>query len=577
VVEQGTELVKRFFVRAGALALLFYASCGGRTTLVDISEHVAGEGGVGGSNGGKGGKGGNGGNGGKGSGGSAGTGAGGSTGGVGPAGTGGVNWCQPNNPCVNGGVCYSIPEGWVCNCPAGTFGRDCSGNVDDCSPSPCVNGKCEDRVNGFNCDCDDGFTGELCELAVNGCEPNPCKNGGKCLLLEDEDIDCECPDGWRGRRCEVPDEPCDPNPCQNGGVCSEIDGDFSCACPSGYTGKRCQTKPNGDCPSPDPCQNGGTCVPLGGGEFTCDCPTGFELPLCQCRGDDEPQGDGSCALRTVCGLANPEAFGSGACSNNTAEFADWWCQLGGYAEAASYEAISSGVLNSLYYVGGAEEVLSSCSQVIGPASYGYQSACTGVSALTCTGRVDNSLRSILMACGNPARDPQTFIPADAELSTQSGCAPVANTQALLVTRNGVASVAGPTLRSYLQGGGIVISEYSISDELWSKVFPDVSQSGLQLGSCLDNVPTIVQFSGSDPFWIDNPFPMLSQAQTGCGYSIGHFPYIVPLAGWDFSNVGLGYRDLGQGRFWAADFDWQDQDQNDAMLPTLLGYMITHRR
>jgi hypothetical protein len=572
LVELGIELVKRFFVRGGALALLFYAGCGGRTTLVDISEQIAGDSGIGGSNGGKGGKGGGG------SGGGGRGGVGGTTGGVGPAGTGGVNWCAPNNPCMNGGICFPRNDGWFCECPPGTYGDDCSGNVNDCYPNPCVNGECEDRIDGFNCDCDDGFTGELCNVEVNGCDPNPCQNGGKCLVLEDEDIDCDCLDGWRGRRCEVPDAPCDPNPCQNGGVCSSDDaGDFSCACAPGYTGRRCQMQVAGDCPSPNPCQNGGTCVPLGGGEFTCSCPSGYALPLCQCRGDDVPQADGSCWLRTVCGLANPEAFGSGDCSDNTAEFADWWCQLGGYAQAESYDTVTSGVWSSLYYSGGVEEVLSSCAQVIGPSTYVYQSTCTGVFDLTCRGRVENTLRNVLMACGNPARDPQTFIPLDAKLTYISSCTPTVDTQAFMVTRNGYDVVNSVTLRAYLNAGGIVISEYSVSDELWSKVFPDVIQSDQQLGSCLDNVPTISQFSPADPFWTDNPFPMLQPSQTGCGYSIGHFPYIVPLAGWDISHVGLGYRNLGQGRFWAADFDWQDQDQDQATLPTLLGYMITHRR
>jgi hypothetical protein len=568
-VEQGIELVKRFFVRMGVLALLFYASCGGRTTLVDLSEQ-AGDGGIGG-NGGSGGSGGA----------RAGTGGrngvGGATAGSGPAGSGGINWCAPNNPCKNGGVCNPTDDGWYCDCPAGTFGADCSGNVDDCSPSPCVNGECEDRINGFVCDCDQGFTGIRCEVALNGCDPNPCRNGGRCIVLEEGEIDCECPDGWRGNRCQVPDAPCDPNPCQNGGVCIAESGDFTCACAPGYTGTRCQMKIDGECPVANPCQNGGACVPLGGGDYTCDCPSGYALPLCQCRGEDEPQEDGSCALRTVCGLDIPEAFGSGDCSDNTVEFADWWCQLGGYREAESYETVTGGVLDSLYYSGGVEEVLSSCAQVIGVATYGYQPNCTGVVDLTCSGRVDDDLRTFLMACGNPSRDPNTFIPPDAELTLVSGCTPGVDTQALLVTRNGHGSVDAQTLRSYLNGGGIVISEYSVSDELWSKVFPNVAQSDQSLGSCLDNVPAIYQFSAMDQFWIDNPFPQLQPSQTGCGYPIGHFPHLVPLAGWDAGNVGLGYRNLGQGRFWAADFDWQDQDQNHPSLPALLGYMITHRR
>jgi hypothetical protein len=583
LVDQGLELVKRLFVRAGLFGLLFYASCGGRTTLVDLSEQAAGDGGVGGSNGGSSGKGGKGGTGGKGGKGGTGGiggatgGVGGSTGGAGggPAGTGGVDYCTPD-PCQNGGLCYSAVGGWVCRCPAGTFGEDCSGNVNECNPNPCVNGDCEDEIGGFNCACYPGFTGAFCEIAVTECLPNPCLNGGVCSD-QAGGFACACPDGWLGDRCEIRREPCNPSPCLNGGICIDQMTDFLCACPPGYTGERCETPTGDDCPSPNPCQNGGICKAQGGGAFVCECAGGFEPPLCQCRGGDVPQSDGSCVLQTVCGHATPDAFGSGDCSENTTEFADWWCQLGGYAEASAYTVLTSGVLESLYYDGGAAEVLSACAQVTGPSSYGYQTYCTGVDNLACRGTAGNALRSVLMACGGPSRDPRTFIPPGTNLSYEDGCTPNNATQALMITRNGVFLVNGSALRAYLNDGGIVITEYNTSDEIWSSVFPPVFQSNTQLGSCLDNVPTIVQFSPMDQFWLDNPFPMLVQGQTGCGYSVAHYPYLTPLAGWDAVNVGLGYRNIGQGRFWAADFDWQDQDQNDPTLPRLLGYMITHRR
>jgi hypothetical protein len=572
------ELVRRLFVRAGMLGLLVYASCGGRTTLVDLSEQAAGDGGIGGSSGGRGGTGGTGGKGGKGGVGGSTGGSGGATGGAGggPAGTGGIDYCQLE-PCRNGGLCYPLEGGWGCRCPAGTFGLDCSGNVDDCNPNPCLNGDCEDRVNDFNCECYDGFAGELCELPLeDDCTPNPCLNGGTCN--DDEDgFECDCPDGFGGRRCEVQRDPCAPNPCQNGGLCIDQMVDFLCACPAGFAGERCQIKVGGECSSSNPCQNGGTCVESEDGDLTCVCQGGFSPPFCQCRGNDLPQDDGSCALQSVCGLAAPEAFGSGDCSDNTAEFANWWCQLGGYARAESYTTLTSGGLSSYYYEGKLPEVLSACGQVIGPANYGFQTYCTGVSDLTCGGTIDNALRNHVMLCGNPSRNAQTFIPQGTNLAIVTGCTPTIATQALMVTRNGHFSVEGSVLRPYLEGGGILITEYSVSDELWSKVFPPVFQSVQQLGSCQDSVPTVTQFSPMDPFWINNGFTPIQPSQTGCGYSVAHFPYLVPLAGWDSANVGLGYRNLGQGRVWAADFDWQDQDQNDAQLPKLLGYMITHRR
>jgi hypothetical protein len=54
--------------------------------------------------------------------------------------------------------------------------------------------------------------------------------------------------------------------------------------------------------------------------------------------------------------------------------------------------------------------------------------------------------------------------------------------------------------------------------------------------------------------------------------------LVELAGWNDAQAALGYRNLGQGRFWATDFDWSDSDNGQTdYTRTLLGYMIAHRR
>jgi hypothetical protein len=573
------ELVRRLFIRAGMLGLLVYASCGGRTTLTDLSEQAAGDAGSGGSSSGKGGKGGKGGVGGStgGTGGSTG-GTGGSTGGTGGStgGTGGIDYCK-DEPCLNGGLCYSTGNGWACRCPAGTFGADCSGIFDRCNPNPCVNGNCDDLGDRISCDCYDGFRGEFCELQIrDDCMGNPCLNGGACTDVGDTFM-CRCPEGFTGSRCEVARDPCMPNPCANGGLCSAQMGTFACACPPGFSGVRCEVPPAGDCGLPNPCRNGGTCVMSDEGNLSCLCPPGFSLPFCECRGSDPVQVDGSCMLQSVCGLPVPEAFGSGDCSNNTAELVDWWCQLGGYAKAESYTTLTAGVFDAYYYGGGVEEVLSSCGQVVGPSVYGFQTDCTGVTGLTCSGNIGNELRQKLMICGNPSRPPSTFIPPGANLTIVSGCTPDTATQALMVTRSDHFAVEAAGLRAYLDDGGILITEYSGSDDLWSKVFPPVGQSSVQLGSCQDNVPTVAQFSPMDPFWRDNPFTPIQEWETGCGFSVTHFPNLVPLSGWNSTHVALGYRNLGQGRVWVADFDWQDLDGSNEMLPTLLGYMITHRR
>lgn len=40
-------------------------------------------------------------------------------------------------------------------------GMLCDVDIDDCDPSPCLNGTCTDRVDDFQCECDTGFQGNI--------------------------------------------------------------------------------------------------------------------------------------------------------------------------------------------------------------------------------------------------------------------------------------------------------------------------------------------------------------------------------------------------------------------------------
>ena len=67
------------------------------------------------------------------------------------------------NPCVNGGTCMDLTNNYMCDCLAGFTGRNCTINIDDCTPNPCVNnGTCLNLVNDYPCDCVEGFTGRNC-------------------------------------------------------------------------------------------------------------------------------------------------------------------------------------------------------------------------------------------------------------------------------------------------------------------------------------------------------------------------------------------------------------------------------
>jgi hypothetical protein len=291
---------------------------------------------------------------------------------------------------------------------------------------------------------------------------------------------------------------------------------------------------------------------------------------------DEPV-MGGCRLQGVCGHAEPATYGSANCSSNTSEFADWWCQLAGYQGAQDYRTVSADPFEALFYEGRERQVLSECSQVQYSDGYFYGPNCTGVADLICrSGPVNLALRQKVLVCGGSGRSVASFLPAGSPLVVEDGCVPDESTQAFLVSRYGADSVL-PDVRAYLHAGGVMLTEYSNSDELFGVVFSPTS-AGEYAGSCNDNVPTTVRFNPSDPFWLDNPYQVTPDALTGCGYDVSAFPLLVELAGWNDVKAALGYRNLGQGRFWATDFDWSDSDNGQTdYTRSLLGYMITHRR
>lgn len=188
-------------------------------------------------------------------------------------------------------------------------------------------------------------------------------------------------------------------------------------------------------------------------------------------------------------------------------------------------------------------------------------------------------RPNVMVCGSVSRNVTTFFPEGSNLTLISNtCVPDQNTQALLITRSG--TINASVLQEYLLGGGIVLTEWSNTANVWNAVFgTDFYRGGWQ-GSCTDIIPSVVQFNPSDPFWQANSFIPLTYNQSGCGYSITNLLQggMTPLLGWSETSVGVGYRDFGPGRLWATEFDWQDNENYPYQDYTadLMGYMITHR-
>ena len=83
--------------------------------------------------------------------------------------------------------------------------------------------------------------------------------------------------------------------------------------------------------------------------------------------------------------------------------------------------------------------------------------------------------------------------------------------------------------------------------------------GARFGNCGGNVQPVVQFSIEDPFWRANEFRPVDAAATGCGFALQNVPGLVALGGWDPQNVSLGYVDIGAGRLWMVEANWQDNN------------------
>ncbi|KAG4075716.1 hypothetical protein HA402_003541 [Bradysia odoriphaga] len=133
-----------------------------------------------------------------------------------------VNFCS-DQPCESG-TCISTTEGYYCQCPPGIIGRRCT--LRPCDYVPChENAICVDLMefpasrSSFVCRCPKGLRGYDCSQIENPCEKMPCLNNARCVPLAlrdkktvdtsnaDESIyekyRCECPPYFYGEKCEI--------------------------------------------------------------------------------------------------------------------------------------------------------------------------------------------------------------------------------------------------------------------------------------------------------------------------------------------------------------------------------------
>lgn len=151
-----------------------------------------------------------------------------------------------------------------------------------------------------------------------------------------------------------------------------------------------------------------------------------------------------------------------------------------------------------------------------------------------------------------------------QLDVVEGCTPTDDTQAILLNRNGIFdllfNVDIDAYRRYLENGGIIITEYSISHQLYNMIFnTQFNASNGQFGGCTNSLQPVIQLNDDDPFWISVPTAPIPLAQSGCGLDISNLPNVTFLGAWDPQHYYLGYVDVGEGRLWLVESDWQDFD------------------
>lgn len=121
-------------------------------------------------------------------------------------------------PCENG-QCLNVAEGYYCKCPPGIIGKRC--HLQPCDYTPChPNAICENLMvfpasrSSYICHCPQGLTGIDCTQTIDPCRNNSCKNNANCVALNPSEsmddssgnhinYDCMCPPYFYGQFCET--------------------------------------------------------------------------------------------------------------------------------------------------------------------------------------------------------------------------------------------------------------------------------------------------------------------------------------------------------------------------------------
>ena len=89
--------------------------------------------------------------------------------------------------------------------------------------------ECIDGNSTYTCVCLPGFTGRNCSVDIDNCVPEPCLNNGTCVNELGMNFSCQCGSEYTGPFCEIDLTPCSPNPCSINEICTDLgSGIFEC-------------------------------------------------------------------------------------------------------------------------------------------------------------------------------------------------------------------------------------------------------------------------------------------------------------------------------------------------------------